>query len=127
MAKYDFTGQLPDKAFTSDGCSGGLSKVWRRVFGCPVPIEPCCFQHDIEYHFGAGRGASWWRNFVERLQADFGLFWCSLWEYGFKRIHKNEIRDGLISMLLAIPVFIAVRIGGGAYWPTKYRWGFGWD
>lgn len=126
MARYDYTNALPDLPFKSDGCSGGLSKWWRELFGQPTPIEPCCFAHDIEYHYGAGRGAGWWQNYKERSDADIALLLCCLGEYGFKRLFNGQIKDGLLSILLAIPVYAAVRIGGGAYWPTTYKWGFGW-
>jgi len=114
MARYDFTAQLPGAAFQSDGCSGGLSEWWKRLFHSETPIEPCCFDHDVEYHFGSGPDASAWENFRERTGADWRFFVCSL------------RRPGLTAKLLAPVVFIAVRIGGGRYWHRSYSWGFGW-
>ncbi len=104
---------LPREPFQSDGCSGGLSLMWKAITGNISPFELCCFQHDIEYHFGAGDEASVWENCVDRLYADNQLFRC-VWQ------------QGIVGKTLAPLIWFGVRLGGGSYWPTSYRWGFGW-
>lgn len=105
--------EIPDKTFTSDGCSGGFSLVWKTVTGNPPPFEQCCHEHDIEYHYGAGPGSTPEENYRERLDADNQLFSCV-------RHHKGG------GLFWASLLWLGVRIGGGAYWPTPYHWGFGW-
>ncbi len=109
MAQYD----LPPKRFASDGCSGGLSAAWKKLFKKAPPFEQCCFYHDIEYHFGAGRAATHGENFRERLEVDnqFAVcLWRSCWQ----------------GKLLCAPMWLAVRLGGGKYFGRSYSWGFGW-
>ena len=106
--------RIPPKKFASDGCSGGLSKAWKFVTGHVPPFEMCCFAHDVEYHFGSGAGATAHENYTDRLYADNQLFKC-IW------------RDGIVGKVWSPIIWIGVRIGGGAYWPTTYKWGFGWD
>ena len=35
-----------------NGCSGGMSKAWRKVTGGPPPWENCCNKHDQDYILG---------------------------------------------------------------------------
>lgn len=106
--------ELPDLPFQSDGCSGGFSAIWKKVTGQAPAFESCCFDHDVEYHYGSGPTATAAERFRERGEADLALFRCV-------RAHP---RGGLFWASL---MYAGVRIGGGAYWPTTYRWGFGWE
>jgi len=88
------------KPFVSDGCSR---------FPDGTPEHPglwrdCCVAHDLAYWRGG--------TFAERAAADTELRRCV------------EQRAG---RLLADVMFSGVRIGGSPYWPTTFRWGFGWN
>ena len=83
-----------------DGCSGGMSKLWR-FFGSIPPWEGCCDTHDIAYAKG-GTAA-------ERLANDLKMMLCVI-KRGYPKI--------------AVTMFILVRIGGVPWLPTPYRWGF---
>ncbi|MGI8543848.1 MAG: hypothetical protein ACR2MD_10275 [Aridibacter sp.] len=65
----------------------------------------CCIEHDKTYFFG---GTS-----KERRRADKKLYKCVRAKKGFH--HK----------IIAPLMFIGVRIGGVAWLPTPFRWGFG--
>ena len=65
----------------------------------------CCIEHDKTYYFG---GTS-----KERFRADKKLFKCVRAKKGFH--HK----------IIAPLMFIGARIGGAAWLPTPFRWGFG--
>lgn len=135
--------QLPNQPFVSDGCSGGLSKWWKKLFGCKPPIHRSCYYHDMEYHWGAGPNATPLDNFIQRLGTDLRFGWGCFVNDGLMKIvdamlvdsfgsalvtWKDRLRYatlGLISMALAPLVFTAVRLGGGSYWPTTYRWAYG--
>ena len=64
----------------------------------------CCLAHDLAY----------WRGGTaeERLQADQDLKSCVLAASG-----NPELADLM---------FLGVRTGGGPYFLTPYRWGYGW-
>ncbi len=85
--------------FTSDGCS-------------EFPDGPsqhkglwlaCCIHHDKAYWQGG--------TYKERSQADAALQQCVA-AVGQPQIAK---------LMLA-----GVRAGGSPYWPTRFRWGYGW-
>lgn len=105
---------LPEKPFKSDGCSGGFTWLWIRIFKKPPPFNHCCVTHDQGYHFGAGAGASRWDNIIARLQDDFNLAKC-MWF------------DGWQGKVFALPFFVVVRFAGGAYWKRARGWGYGWE
>lgn len=63
----------------------------------------CCIEHDKRYWMGG----TW----QERLQADRELRSC------VTRMGKPEIADIMLG---------GVRIGGSPFWPTPFRWGYGW-
>lgn len=91
--------QLPLKAFTSDGCSDFPD-------GTPAQKDlwlDCCLQHDFAYWLG-GTAA-------ERQAADAELQRC------VAAVGQAEIA----ALMLA-----GVRVGGSPFWPTRYRWGYGW-
>ncbi len=92
-----FGGDL--KPFTTDGCSS---------FPDGTPDNRalwvnCCIRHDLSYWKG---GTS-----QERLDADLALQNC------VKAVGETEVAR----LMLA-----GVRAGGSPYFPTPYRWGYGW-
>ena len=87
------------KPFTTDGCSD---------FPDGTPSQQslwfdCCVRHDLAYWKGGTK--------AERLAADLTLQQCVVQE------GEAEIAD----LMLA-----GVRVGGSPYYPTSYRWGYGW-
>lgn len=85
----------------SDGCSGGMSVLWRKVLGSPPPWETCCFKHDEAYAVGGTKH--------QRLKADLKLAGC-------------VVANG--HPFWAAAMFAAVRLFGGPHWPLSWRWGF---
>jgi hypothetical protein len=63
----------------------------------------CCIRHDLAYWKGG--------TYEERLAADQALEAC------VARVGEPEIAR----LMLA-----GVRVGGAPYFPTSYRWGYGW-
>jgi hypothetical protein len=89
-------GPEPLHPFTSDGCSLFPDGDW----------GGCCYNHDLAYW----RGGSW----RQRAKADRDLRYCVASKGGFWY--------GVLSWLM----WVGVRVGGMAAWPTKHRWGYGW-
>ena len=85
--------------FRSDGCS---------VFPDGTRAEQqlwrrCCITHDVAYWKGG--------TVSERRSADDALQSC---------VSKlGEPSVGLVMLL-------GVRVGGSPFWPTPFRWGYGW-
>ncbi|HEU5182168.1 MAG TPA: hypothetical protein VFW45_15395 [Candidatus Polarisedimenticolia bacterium] len=89
------------KPFSTDACS---------MFPDRSPLGKadwcrCCLAHDLAYWRGGTAD--------ERLKADLGLKRCVLSATG--------------SGKLADLIFAGVRTGGGPYFFTPYRWGYGWS
>ena len=63
----------------------------------------CCIQHDLAYWMGGTR--------EDRRDADQALRQC------VADIGEEEIAEIMLA---------GVRVGGSPYWPTGYRWGYGW-
>jgi len=87
------------RLFTTDGCSAfpdGTSEQ-RSLWA------ECCIRHDLAYWMG---GTS-----DERKQADQELKVC------VAQVGEPDIAK----LMLA-----GVRVGGHPYWPTPFRWGYGW-
>lgn len=85
--------------FATDGCSmfpDGTSEQ-------PKLWCQCCVEHDKAYWAGGTQEA--------RRNADILLKQCVL---ALGQAKTAEI------------IFIGVRIGGSAYWPTPFRWSYGW-
>ncbi|WP_044619981.1 hypothetical protein [Gynuella sunshinyii] len=87
------------KPFTTDGCS---------VFPDGTPAAnskwiECCIRHDYAYWKGG--------TFEQREQADAALEQC-----------VSDMGESGISILM----HAGVRLGGSPYFPTWYRWGYGW-
>jgi len=129
-------------AFTTDGCSGGLSTVWQtttgaisaiaRRHGAHPPWEACCVAHDRLYHAAAPSGADAQASYDARLQADEELRQCVRRtasdrlaalsaEYGLGQSEVRTIYDGIASFM-----YRAVRLGGAPCTGLSWRWGYGW-
>lgn len=65
----------------------------------------CCFEHDLAYWKGGSK--------EEREIADSLFKECILEKTGDKNL--SEL------------MYTGVRLGGSPYFPTWYRWGYGWD
>ncbi len=87
------------QAFSSDGCSLFPDGTWTNS----TLWKSCCFKHDYEYWKGGTE--------QEREASDQALRQCVI------RLGEAEI---------AALMLTGVRTGGGPYWPTPYRWGYGW-
>jgi hypothetical protein len=88
------------KPFTTDGCSSfpdGTLSQRELWLGC-------CQRHDKAYWKGGTKS--------ERKTADIELKQC------VTKVGKPEIAK----LMLA-----GVRVGGSPYWPTSFRWGYGWN
>jgi hypothetical protein len=86
--------------FSTDGCSMFPDRsLINKSDWCS-----CCLAHDLAYWRGGTAD--------ERLKADQDLKTCVFAAYG-----KEELAD----LMLA-----GVRAGGGPYFFTPYRWGYGW-
>lgn len=92
---------LPDYPFTTDGCSGGMSKVWKLFSNKPTPWESCCVSHDYDYWKGGTE--------MHRLRSDFRLYHCV----------KSRGYPGI-----ALIMYYSVRIFGHRYWLFSWRWGY---
>ena len=89
------------RPFASDGCS---------MFPDRSPIlkkdwYECCYEHDLAYWRGGTE--------EEREKAD--------------RILRDCIIKKTNNFHLAELMYKGVRIGGSPYFPTWYRWGYGWN
>ena len=96
----------PPKPFESDGASGLISAVYRRIYGKEIPWVECAIKHDWKYHFGGPEHL--------RLDADRELARCVSVEHDHPK--------------LSIVVYLGVRLGG--WWFIPYpsaRWGKGYD
>jgi hypothetical protein len=91
----------PEDHPSTDHCSGGLSRTWRRIFPSPPPWESCCDAHDLAYWRGATM-ASW----NVRRTADLALMAC-------------VTRRGY--PFWAIAIYIGVRLGGGPFFRLRKR------
>lgn len=88
------------KPFTSDGCSSFLD-------GTPSQQDlwlQCCTAHDRAYWKGG--------TYQQRLDADIELRNC------VAQVNEPEI---------AAVMLVGVRVGGSPAFPTRFRWGYGWD
>lgn len=88
------------KPFTSDGCSSFPDGTLSQQ----QLWHSCCLAHDKAYWIGG--------TYQQRRSADHALKAC------VEQVGEPQIA----SLMLA-----GVRVGGSPYWPTSYRWGYGWD
>lgn len=93
------SGSTELKPFTTDGCSSFPDGTlqYRDLW-----LE-CCTQHDVAYWKGGTR--------EERRQADNNLRMCV----------SSAGEPAIAQLMLA-----GVTVGGSPYWPTRFRWGYGW-
>jgi len=90
------------KPFTTDGCSGGMSWLWRTVLRRTPPWEGDCIEHDRAYWAGGTK--------QQRLEAD-------------RVLAASVARKGY--PLIGALMYYAVRLGGVPWLPTSWRWGYG--
>lgn len=129
-------------AFTTDGCSGGLSVGWnylaqkieflKVVHGDLPPWESCCISHDILYHTAGDRDISAEMSFKARRQADEVLRTCVI-DTGLSRAPELSEQYGLsveeigqVYRVIGDLMYRAVRIGGVPCSGLPWRWGYGW-
>lgn len=129
-------------AFTSDGCSGGLSSTWgefssrfpefAQAHGEQPPWEDCCVGHDRHYHDGGSDSGSASDSFDSRKQADLELTQCVV-DTGMSRadtLHElygmNETQTRMLYVGVAESMYRAVRLGGVPCTDLSWRWGYGW-
>lgn len=86
-------------AFTTDGCSYFPDGTFQH----DTLWQNCCTLHDLAYWQGG--------SFAEKLKADNELKQC-----------VTDVGHNAIGQLMALGVII----GGSAYLPTSFRWGYGW-
>lgn len=87
------------KPFTTDGCS----VFPEGTINHQSLWATCCIRHDLAYWQGG--------TYAQRLEADNALEEC-----------VNQVGEPDIAKLM----LTGVRIGGSPYFPTSYRWGYGW-
>lgn len=87
------------KPFASDGCSAFPDGTLENQ----QLWLSCCVAHDFEYWRGG--------DYAERQQSDLKLQQC-----------VADIGQGEVAKLM----LAGVRVGGSPYWPTQFRWGYGW-
>lgn len=87
------------KPFSSDGCSSFPDGTFEQQ----QLWLSCCTVHDRAYWQGG--------TYQQRLDADIALKTC-----------VSEIGEPVIAELM----LSGVRVGGSPFWPTEFRWGYGW-
>jgi hypothetical protein len=92
-----------DYPFTTDGCSGGMTAIWKFLWRKDPPWNNCCVEHDKLYWKGGSR--------KDREEADWALVEC---------VSNNGYP------IFAYLMWCAVRIGGNPLLPFSWRWGYGW-
>jgi hypothetical protein len=118
-----------DVPFTTDGCSGGMSAIWkdasdtfpalRASIGDTPPWENCCVIHDKAY-FDASGATDAKQSFDARLLADQNLSKCVA---NFGKQETTPIMHQY--QLLADMMYSAVRLGGAPCSGLPWRWGYG--
>lgn len=87
------------KPFTSDGCSAFPDGTFEQN----TLWLSCCVSHDLAYWQGG--------TFQQRKDADIALKEC------VAKVGEKQIAN----LMLA-----GVRVGGSPFFPTTFRWGYGW-
>jgi len=85
--------------FTTDGCSDFPDGTTSQK----TLWRDCCVMHDKAYWAGG--------TYAERLAADNELERCVA-------AAGEPVIGGIMR--------VGVRVGGAPYWPTPFRWGYGW-
>ena len=123
--------------FTSDGCSGGLSRGWKYLsrrfpqfaerFGERPPWEACCLEHDHAYWRGRAENG-----YAARKAVDEALRQCvrergeELSEEVAERWETTPEEVQAAFEIAGQIMYGAVRIGGRPCTPFAWRWGYGW-
>jgi hypothetical protein len=96
------------RPFVTDGCTGFLEGPEAR----PNQWHHCCVAHDLKYWAGGSH--------AEKRAADRELHRC---------VAQTGIDIGRPygAAIIADLMFAGVKVGGSAYLPTPWRWGFGWE
>jgi hypothetical protein len=87
------------KPFVSDGCSAFPDGTFEQN----ELWLSCCHEHDYAYWKGG--------TYEERFESDKALESC------VSKVGEPEI---------ALLMLAGVRVGGSPYFPTRFRWGYGW-
>lgn len=87
------------KPFTSDGCSSFPNGTLNQK----NLWLSCCVTHDKAYWKGG--------SYKQRREADIALKLC-----------VEQLGEADIAQLM----LTGVRVGGSPYFPTEFRWGYGW-
>jgi hypothetical protein len=127
--------------FVTDGCSGGLSRIWQGVartfpefaaaHGNVPPWEACCAAHDRLYHRGTG-DPSPVAGYAARADADRELAECVRATAPDRSEELNLLyglsRSEVTALYIAIAgaMHQAVRLGGMPCTGLPWRWGYGW-
>ncbi len=85
--------------FTTDGCS----MFPDGSFSDATLWRSCCVDHDLAYWRGG--------TYADRFAADEALLSCVA--------EKGE-------PAVALTMMLGVRVGGSPFWPTDFRWAYGW-
>ncbi|GAB2877979.1 hypothetical protein GCM10027046_02390 [Uliginosibacterium flavum] len=85
--------------FSSDGCS----EFPDGTLSQKTLWRDCCVAHDLSYWAGG--------SYAERLAADREMERC-----------VGAVGEPAIATLM----LAGVRVGGSPFWPTRFRWGYGW-
>jgi hypothetical protein len=90
----------------SDGCSGGLSWLHRKLFGREIACTYCCDEHDVAYFEGGTQ--------EDRRRADQRLRLCvqQAGQFGGWRGPLRRAWRFALSWIM----YAAVRLFGGRYW-----------
>lgn len=97
MAYVHGDGEL--KPFETDGCSSFPDGTYEQK----SLWYNCCEAHDFAYWKGG--------TYAERLTADEDLKEC------VSKLNQPEIAQIML---------LGVRVGGAPWFPTQFRWGYGW-
>ncbi|HEY7772407.1 MAG TPA: FAD-binding oxidoreductase [Marinagarivorans sp.] len=85
--------------FKTDGCSMFPDgTLWDFTLW-----RSCCVVHDLAYWQGG--------DYMTRMAADDALRQCV---------------DDVGEPIVGVAMLLGVRLGGSPYWPTEFRWGYGW-
>ena len=129
-------------AFSTDGCSGGLSTGWEQIaarfpefaanHGQTPPWQTCCITHDRAYHSGGADSTTAAQSFERRKAADLELMTCVV-ETGVARSGElggiyglTEVQVRVLYRSIAELMYRAVRLGGIPCTNLPWRWGYGW-
>ena len=88
------------KRFSSDGCSSFPDGTFEQN---ELWLK-CCTAHDYDYWKGG--------TYNDRLESDKALKAC------VAKVGEPQ---------LALLMLAGVRVGGSPFFPTTFRWGYGWD